>query len=100
MELFFYEWVPILVISTQTHTRAEMQKSAFQMFYDEGNVVNTFVRAQGYTQCMLVSNTDCLWAKVRGLGLLNTFDFAFKVRVTSRHAGLILGLKENSTGNL
>lgn len=29
------------------------------MFHDEGNAFNTFARHQGYTQCVLVTNTQC-----------------------------------------
>ncbi len=36
-----------------------LQKSALQMFYYEGNVLDTFVRPQEYTQCVLISNTEC-----------------------------------------
>ncbi len=34
------------------------KKSVLQMFYEEGTALDTFVCAQGYTQCVLVSNTD------------------------------------------
>ncbi len=35
-----------------------LKKSALKMFYEEGYLVNTLVRAQAFTQCILVSNTE------------------------------------------
>ncbi len=52
MELFFCEYV-------QQRQRRGRLVFAFQMFYVEGNAFNTFVRAQEYTQSILVSDTEC-----------------------------------------
>ncbi len=57
-----------------------MQVSVFkklyvQRFYEGGNVFNVFVRPQGYTQCILLRNTDCkhnfcLFAKKTPQGII------------------------------
>lgn len=35
-----------------------LKTSAFQMFYEEGNTFETFIRHQGCKQCVMMSNTE------------------------------------------
>lgn len=38
--------------------KLKIKKSASQMFYEEVNALDMFVRLRGYTQCVLVSTSE------------------------------------------
>lgn len=42
----------------------DFKNFALQMYYEEENQLNTFIRSQGYTQCVMGSNTNCTWTWV------------------------------------